>query len=402
MTEKLKAAAYVRVSMETMQMQHSRTAQEAHFCQRIKENREWEFAGVYVDDGISGTGMEQREAFLRMLKDCEDGKIDVILVKSVSRFARNTVDLLKIVRHLKKMGISVQFEEQKIDSMTEEGELLLTLMASVAQAESESISENAKWAIRKAFQKGIGNTKRRTFGYQWVNGDMVIIAEEAEAVRRIFNDFLAGCSQMKIAEKLTEEGVRSVNGNPMSVSAVGNILKNITYTGNTLLQKTFIQDPISKKKRMNRGELPQYFVQDTHEAIIDMDTFRRVQEKLLHNKEKGCFPYNRTGKQYPFTGKVLCASCGRHYTRQLWNTSKAGPKRPTWICSGKKVEKYRRCSAKNLSEEKLMKVSAQVLGIEEFEEAVFEEKVEKITVITAQGERTLRFHMRDGTQVDIM
>lgn len=169
-------------------------------------------------------------------------------MKSVSRFARNTLDLLRIVRYLKRLGISVRFEEQNIDSMTEEGELMLTLMASVAQAESESISENIKWAIHKAFQNGIGNTRRRTLGYEWIDGKLTVIPEEAEVVKRIFANFLAGGSHMKTAEELIGEGITSINGKPISVSAIGNILRNITYTGNTLLQKTFIQDPISKKE----------------------------------------------------------------------------------------------------------------------------------------------------------
>ena len=378
--KKLRVAAYVRVSEETKETQHSLHAQIDFYQRKIHEKAEWELAGIYKDNGISGTDIKRREGFVRLISDCEAGKIDLILVKSVSRFARNTLDLLRIVRHLKQLGIAVRFEEQNIDSLTEEGELLLTLMASVAQAESESISENIKWAIRKAFQKGIGNTKRRTFGYHWVDGTQTVIAEEAKVVERIFRDFLAGDSQTKIARKLTQEGVTSVNGNPISVSAVGDILRNVTYTGNTLLQKTFIQDPISKKKVMNTGELPQYFVQDTHEAIIDMAAFEQVQEKLVRNKEMGCFPYNHTGRKYPFTMKVICGCCGRHYTRQLWNTSAIGKKRPTWVCTGKKAEKYRRCDSKNIPEVKLMEASAKVLGIPEFDEDIFFNKVESITV----------------------
>lgn len=274
--------------------------------------------------------------------------------------------------------------------------MLLTLMASVAQAESESISENVKWAIRKAFQRGIGNTKRRTFGYRWVAGKLTVIPEEAEAVRRIFANFLAGSSHMKTAEEPTGKGITSINGKPISVSAVGNILRNITYTGNTLLQKTYIQDPISKKKMMNTGELPQYFVQDSHETIIDMDTFEQVQEQLARNKEMGRFPYNHTGKKYPFTMKVICGCCGRHYTRQLWNTSEVGKKRPTWVCTGKKAEKYRRCDAKNIPEEKLMEASAAVLGIPEFDEDIFFDRVEFIMV---RGKHELAFSMKNGTGI---
>ena len=394
--KKLRVAAYVRVSEETKETQHSLQAQEEFYRRQIHEKVEWELAEIYKDNGISGTDIKRREGFVRLISDCKAGKIDLILVKSVSRFARNTLDLLRIVRYLKRLGISVRFEEQNIDSLTEEGELMLTLIASVAQAESESISENIKWAIHKAFQNGIGNTRRRTLGYHWVDGKLTVIPEEAEVVKRIFTNFLAGGSHTKTAEELTGEGITSINGKPISVSAIGNILRNITYTGNTLLQKTFIQDTISKKKVMNTGELPQYFVQDTHEAIIDMDTFEQVQEKLARNKEMGRFPYNHTGKKYPFTMKVICGCCGRHYTRQLWNTSEKGKKRPTWVCTGKKAEKYRRCDSKNIPEAKLMEASAKVLGVSEFDEDIFFDKVESITV---QRMHELLFCLHDGTEV---
>ncbi len=394
--KKLRVAAYVRVSEETKETQHSLHAQEEFYRRQIHKKAEWELAGIYKDNGISGTDIKRREGFVRLISDCEAGKIDLILVKSVSRFARNTLDLLRIVRYLKQLGVSVRFEEQNIDSMTEEGELMLTLMASVAQAESESISENIKWAIHKAFQNGIGNTRRRTLGYEWIDGKLTVIPEEAEVVKRIFANFLAGGSHMKTAEELIGEGITSINGKPISVSAIGNILRNITYTGNTLLQKTFIQDPISKKKVMNTGELPQYFVQDTHEAIIDIDSFEQVQKKLARNKEMERFPYNRTGRKYPFTMRVICGCCGRHYTRQLWNTSAIGKKRPTWVCTGKKAEKYRRCDSKNIPEAKLMEASAKVLGVSEFDEDIFFDKVESITV---QRMHELLFCLHDGTEV---
>lgn len=396
MPKELKVAAYVRVSVESVQMHHSLEAQKEYYKQMIDNKPNWEFAGIYADKGISGTRIKQRTGFCEMIRDCEAGKINKILVKSVSRFSRNTVDLLNIVRKLKSQNISVWFEEQKIDSMTEEGELMLTLIVSIAQAESESISENEKWAIRKRFEQGIGNTKRRTFGYKWADDQMVIVPEEAEIVKQIFSDFLGGSSYMKIVDRLTEKGITTVNGKLFSTSAISRILRNITYTGNTLLQKTFIQDPISKKKKINKGELPQYFVENTHEAIVEMDTFQKVQEIFAYNKEAGKFPYNHTGKKYPFTKKVVCGRCGRHYTRQLWNTSKNGEKCPTWVCTGKKAEKYRRCDSKNIPEAKLMEASAKVLGIPEFDEELFFDKVESITV---QGVHELLFCLHDGTEV---
>lgn len=381
MSKKIKVAVYARVSMKSERMYHSLEAQQEYYKQLIRERTDWELADIYVDYGTSGTDIQKRGDFRRMLSDCEAGKIDIIIVKSVSRFARNTLELLQTVRHLKKLGVSVWFEEQNIDSLTEEGELMLTLMASVAQAESESISENIKWAIRKSFKDGIGNTKHRILGYHWLDGKLTVIPEEAEVVKRIFENFLSGISHMKTAEELTKEGATSINGNPISVSTVSNVLRNITYTGNTLLQKTFVQDPISKKKVINRGELPKYFVRDSHEAIIDMDVFERVQEKLARNKEMGRFPYNRTRKKYPFTMKVICGCCKRHYTRQLWNTGKGGKKSPTWVCTGKKAEKYRKCDSKNISETKLIEASIAVLGISEFDEKIFSERVESITVL---------------------
>lgn len=391
MSEKMRVAAYARVSMESAQMQHSMMAQQEYYEQLIEKRAEWEFAGIYADCGISGTSTRKREGFYRMMQDCKAGKIDRILVKSVSRFARNTVDLLENVRALKKMGISVWFEEQQIDSMTEEGELMLTLAASVAQAESESISENAKWAIRKDFQKGIGNTKRRTFGYQWIDGKLTVVPEEAEVVRRIFKNYLAGGSHGKMVEELTREGITTIHGNAFSTSAISTILRNITYTGNTILQKTYIQDPLTKKKVKNTGQLPKYFVSNTHEAIIDMELFEKVQEKLEQNQRTGRFPYNHTGEKYVFTGKIICGCCGRHYTRQLWNAGKNAPKRATWVCTRKKSEKYRWCVGKNLVEETLKKSSAEALNLEEFDEKIFTEKVESI-LVRENGELIL--HMK--------
>ena len=389
--QKQKVAVYIRVSNSSSQMLHSLKMQEEYYQAMIRENKDWECAGVYADAGISGMNIEKRAGFQRMIQDCKNGKIDKILVKSVSRFARNTVDLLRVVRMLKTWEISVWFEEQKLDSLTEEGELMLTLIASVAQAESEAVSENTKWAVRKGFEKGIGNTRHRTFGYQWIDKKMVIVPEEAEAVKRIFKEYLSGSSYMKISRELNQDGITSIHGNPISVSAVRTILRNVTYTGNLLLQKTFVKEPISKKKVINTGQLPQYFVWNTHEAVIDMETFQKVQKKLADNKKLGRFPYNRTGKTYPFTKKIICGCCGRHYTRQVWNSGKNGIRRATWVCTGKKAEKYRQCRAKNISEEKLMEISTKMLGLEKFEEEIFLQKIKSITVF---GKNELVFERR--------
>ena len=194
---------------------------------------------------------------------------------------------------------------------------------------------------------------------------MRIVPREAAAVQKIFEDFFMGKSRTKTAEELNEQGIYTVLGNPMSSSAVSFILRNITYTGSMLLQKTYIQDPIMKKKRINRGELQQYFVENTHPAIIDMDTFQQVQRKLNENKQQNKFPYNRTNIKYPFTGKIICDSCGRHYTRQLWKNMKK--ERPTWVCTGKKSYGTRECKSQNILEKRLYEISCQVLKCREFD-----------------------------------
>ena len=412
---KLRVAAYTRVSADSGQLKHSVQAQTDYFMQLIQNHNhnyngnqnhngnhnhnrnhsqdfsDWINAGIYIDKGVSGMDMRKRTEFNRMLADCDAGKIDRILVKSVSRFARNTLDLLQTVRHLRSLGISVWFEEQRIDSLTQEGELLLTLAASIAQAESESISENAKWTIRKGFSEGKGNTRHRTFGYRWIDGVQTVVPEEAFIVRRIYSEFLSDISVSQIAKKLATEGIQTITGKPFAASSVSFLLRNITYTGDSLLQKTFIQDPISKKKRINKGELPQYLVKGDHEAIISKEAFDQVQRKLARNQVEGKFPYNHTGQRYPFTGKIICGICGRHYTRQLWNSGKGGGRRATWVCTGKKNGGKRVCASKNISEEALMQSCVQQLGMKKFDETIFKEKVKSITIVTTDRSPRISF-----------
>ena len=396
MDTKMNVAVYARVSMDTERMKHSASAQVEYYRKMIAENPEWRCAGIYIDYGISGTGMKNREEFLHLLKDCEEKKVDIILVKSVSRFARNTVDLLATVRKLSAWGISVRFEEQGIDTMTEEGELMLTLLASAAQSESESISENAKWAVRKGFEQGKENTRKRTFGYQWLEGKMQIVPKEAEVVREIYQNYLDGKSHSYTVHELNERGIRSVNGKEMSVTSISYILRNIVYTGQMLLQKTYVLDPFSKKKIINQGELPQYLVEEHHEPIINMETFQCVQERLRKKREEKVFPYNRTGEKYDFTQKIVCGCCGRHYTRQLWKNKEK--ECPTWICTGKKYPKEKRCESSNIAEGKIYEACKEVMGMEVFDEKIFDEKVEKIYVI---GKDCLKFQLLRGGYVEM-
>ena len=258
-----KVAAYARVSLETERLQHSLSAQVSYYSELIQSNPEWEYAGVYADDGITGTKSTRAE-FQRLLQDCEDGKIDIILTKSISRFARNTVDLLETVRHLKELGIEVRFEKERINSLSGDGEVMLTLLASFAQEEVISLSNNVKWGTRKRMEQGIPNGHFRVFGYRWEGDQLVIVPEEAAIVRRIFQNFLDGKSRLETEREFAAEGITTRDGKRWVDSNIKVVLTNVTYTGNLLLQKEYIEDPLTKKRKKNRGELPQFYVEDTH------------------------------------------------------------------------------------------------------------------------------------------
>ena len=280
MMRKKRVAAYARVSLDSERLMHSLSAQVSYYSEYIQKNPHWIYAGVYADEGITGTLTDKRDEFKRMIADCEAGKIDIILVKSISRFARNTVDLLKTVRHLKELGIEVRFEKENINSMSNDGELMLSILASFAQEESRSISENVKWGTRKRFEQGIPNGRVRVFGYRWEGDTLVIVPEEAETVKRIFTDFIGGKVPRAIAKGLNDDGITTRMGCKWSDFGIRTILNNITYTGNMLLQKVFVDDPITKHRKINRGELPRYFVENTHKAIISKDIFDKAQKEF--------------------------------------------------------------------------------------------------------------------------
>lgn len=282
---KKRVAAYARVSINSERLMHSLSSQISYYSKLIQQNSEWSYAGVYADIGITGTQKIRRDEFNRMITDCENGKIDIILVKSVSRFARNTVDLLETVRYLKELGIEVCFEKENINSLSGDGELLLSILASFAQEESRSISENVKWGTRKRFEKGIPNGKVSVYGYQWNDKKLEIVPNEAEIIKRIYTEYLNGTAPRKIAESLNNENITTRSRCKWSDFGIRYILTNITYTGNMLLQKTFVDDCISKHKSINRGELPRYFVENTHEPIIDKNIFDKVQNEFQKRRK---------------------------------------------------------------------------------------------------------------------
>lgn len=369
-----KVAAYARVSRDTERLMHSVSAQVSYYSALIQKNPEWEYAGVYADMGISGTDTSKRGEFLRMLADCEEGKIDIILTKSISRFARNTVDLLETVRHLKDLGIEVRFEKEHIHSLSEDGELMLTLLASFAQEESRSISENVKWGVRKRFQSGeIGAANKHILGYQYDDKlrKYVIIPEEAEAVRWMFQMYLDGISLRKIAGNMNRAGIRTTFGDDFQEASVRQLIFNEVYTGDIRRQKCYMADPIKKMKVKNCGELPQYYMEGRHEAIIDRETYAKVQAEM----ERRAGLINPT---YPFTGKIKCGICGQNFTRRK-GTAK-GKEYVSWFCRAKK-ETSMTCRSYNYSEKKLMEICAGLIGAGSFDRAAFEKSVRLITVL---------------------
>ena len=392
-----KVAAYARVSMETERLHHSLSSQVSYYSELIQKNPEWEYVGVYADEAITGTIAKKRDEFKRLIADCDAGKIDIVLCKSISRFARNTVDLLETVRHLKELGISVRFEKENIDSLSGDGEVMLTLLASFAQSESESISNNVKWGVRKRMERGIPNGHFRIFGYRWEGDQLVIVPEEAAIVKRIYQNFLDGKSRLETERDFAAEGITTREGCRWVDSNIKVVLSNITYTGNMLLQKEYIADPISKKRKKNHGELKQYYVEDTHEPIIDMETFQYVQSEMARRRELGALA-NKSLNITCFTSKIKCEKCGKSYVRNTRKNrakvSQLGDQLVGWVCGSSKT-KNGKCKAMEIPEYILRQKCAEALGLEEFDEDAFAEQVEVITV-PEQG--ILNFHMTDGIE----
>ncbi|MBR3622861.1 MAG: recombinase family protein, partial [Selenomonadaceae bacterium] len=308
MPKRKRVAAYARVSVDSEQLLHSLSAQVSYYSNLIQNNPNWEYAGVYADEGISGTGTAKRKEFLRMISDCEAGKIDLILVKSLSRMARNTVDLLNTVRHLKEIGVEVRFERENINTLSEDGEFLLTLLASYAQCESESISENVKWGKRKKFSQGHTKGIIPPCGYKCQDDEWIIVPEEAEIVKRIFNEYLSGKAKTALADEFKAEGIRNRSGGFRDHTAIDYILRNPAYVGDVLLQKTYVTDPFSKTMKWNKGELPQYLVKNHHEPIIDRESFNKTQAELKRRGELGIFAYGVVPTSC-FTQKLECGKC---------------------------------------------------------------------------------------------
>jgi len=336
----LRAAAYCRVSTGQEEQLTSYEAQVAYYTDKIMSNPEWTLAGIFADEGITGTSVKKRTNFLRMIRLCRKGKIDIILTKSISRFARNTVDCLNYIRELKELGIAVIFENENINTMKADTEIIITMLAGFAQAQSESISQNVRWGKRQAFKSGkVSFQYSRIYGYERGENDKPrVIPEQAAVVRRIFQSYLAGSSVPDIKRMLEAEGIAAAGGKPQwSVGALQYMLRNEKYCGDALLQKTFVENCISKKTRKNNGELPKYLVQNHHEAIIDRTLFEKVQAEIARRagKRKVSDKTSKTGQskysgRYALTELLICGNCGTPYKRVTW--SKRGKKKIVWRC----------------------------------------------------------------------
>lgn len=386
--------AYARVSMETDRLKHSLSAQISYYSKLIQNNPEWEFKGVYSDYGITGTSTVKRAGFMEMLEECEKGNIDLILTKSIKRFARNTVDLLKVVRHLKSKGIAVKFENENINSLSGDGELMLSILASFAQEESRSISENVKWGTRKRFEQGIPNGKFSIYGYRWENDHLVVIEEEAKIIRRIYDEYLSGKSRIQIEKQFNAEGIRTRAGYKWMDSNIKVILTNIHYTGNLLFQKEYVVDPISGKTRKNRGQLPQYFVENTHEAIIPMEMFKRVEAEMKRRREAGAIG-NPAIATTEMTSKIRCVHCGRSFHKCRRKTVNRGS--VFWQCATRKAAQGNPCHTGDLNDIALKELICKVLGIDEYDPDAFAQHIDHIDVIRKEK---LIFHLADGNVVE--
>ena len=389
--KKMRVAAYARVSSGKDAMLHSLSEQVSYYSALIRQNPGWQYAGVFADESISGT-KENRPEFQRMLADCRAGKVDLILTKSISRFARNTVDLLETVRELKVLGVDIHFEREQIHTMSGDGELMLSILASFAQEESRSVSDNCKWRIRNNFKQGIP-TCHTIFGYRWVKGRHEIVPEEAEIVSMIFKDYLNGMGRGRILKEVLALCIPPCLGGQWTETHIIRILTNEKYCGDLLLQKTFVVDPITKRRTANNGELKRYFVHDAHEAIVSHEDFEQVQE-ILRVRRMKYHPNPQTPEHYPFTGKIECGLCGAFYRRKM--AGAAPYTKPVWICHTYNRFGKQACASRQIPESILGRLSAEVLGLDAFDADAFEQQIASLRIV---GTDRVAFVFQDRREV---
>ena len=326
----IRLAAYCRVSSDSSDQLHSFAAQIKYYSEYCKRHPEYKFVDIYADEGITGTSMEKRDDFRRMLRDCKKGLIDRIIVKSMSRFARNTEEMLTALRALEQMEVSVYFEEQGLDTKSMNSEMFATFPGMVAQQESVSISQNMRWSYKKRMESGEFNCCAPAYGFDLINGKLVINETEAAVIRRIFDLYLQGIGMQTIANILNDEGVRRQYGREKwHHTTVNYILNNERYKGDALLQKQITTQTLPFKKQLNHGEQPMYYVENSNPAIVSRETYEAVQA-LIKSRQPSC---KRKAKNYPLTRTLLCPDCGHTFRRQVVNGT------AYWLCAAKATNK---------------------------------------------------------------
>lgn len=350
-TQKRKVAGYARVSTDSEEQLTSYEAQISYYTNYIKQHPEWEFVDVYTDEGITGVNTKNRDGFNKMVKDALAGRIDLIVTKSISRFARNTVDSLTTIRKLKAEGIEVYFEKENIWTLDSKGELLITIMSSMAQEESRSISENVTWGKHKSAADGkISLAYKNFLGYdKGPNGTLIINEAEAPIVRRIYREFMQGKTPFMIASGLTASRIPTpARKEKWPVSTIQSILTNEKYKGSALLQKTYTVDFLTKKLKKNNGEVPQYYIETSHEAIIPPEEWEQVQREIARRRNQG--------KKYSgssiLASKLICGDCGGFFGPKVWNSTNAEYRRIIWRCNDK-YKGEQKCSTPHFAEEEI-------------------------------------------------
>mgnify|MGYP000846307687 CR=1 FL=1 len=378
---KKRVAAYCRVSTDSEEQLNSYEAQKSYYTQKIEDSPDWEMAGIYADEGITGTSLKKRTEFKKMITACKRGHIDLIITKSLSRFARNTVDCLETVRLLKANGIGVYFEKENINTLTESSEFLITLFSGFAQAESESLSKNVAWGKAKSAEAGkVTFQYKKMLGYRrGADGQPEIVPEEAKVIKRIYHRYLDGCTLGQIKRELDEDKVPTAQGvDSWSPAIIHNILTNEKYIGDALLQKTYITDCISKKVKKNQGERAMYYVENNHPAIISRETFDQVQKEMTRRSSKrkvlqksGKTELGKYSGKYALTELLVCGECGSPYKRVTW--ARNGKKRIVWRCVSRLEFGTKYChNSPTLDEEKLHRAIQE--AINEFAQAGTEVK----------------------------
>lgn len=386
---KKRVAAYARVSCGKDAMLHSLSAQVSYYSKFIQSHPEWIYAGVYVDEAKTGT-KDTREGFQQLIADCRARKVDMILTKSISRFARNTVALLEIARECKTIEVDIYFEEQNIHTISGDGELMMTILASYAQEESLSASENQKWRVRKNFEEG-KPWSGTIHGYRYENGKFVIVSEESALIRNIFQWYLDGHGYNAIAQRLNAEGSRTRNDKLWYQSTIMAILRNSAYTGDLLLQKTYRENHMTKRKRFNDGEYPMFRVEEAHDAIICKETFDAVQKEIARRADRFKKPATCNAKN-PFSGKLVCGICGGSYHRKETHGG------PVWTCGRFNTFGRSVCASKHLPEDTLMSATAAALGFATFDEQALRDRIERVRIC---NDNMLIYRLKDGTETKV-